>query len=60
MIVPEKARPAIIAPPRPRHNGSERVIGISPTIVAIEVRAIGSSLEVEASTIESTNGMPLA
>ncbi len=44
MIVPEKVKPAIIAPPRPRHSGSDNVIGIRPTIAVIEVKAIGSSL----------------
>lgn len=43
IIVPENDKPAMIAPPRPRQRGFERVIGIRPIIVANDVRAIGSS-----------------
>ncbi len=59
MIVPEKVSPAMIAPPSPRHNGSEIVIGISPMIAAKEVRAIGSSLLTAPSTTLSINFMPI-
>jgi len=44
MRVPEKVSPAIIAPPSPRRVGSERVIGISPMIVA---RSYGLWLQVD-------------
>ena len=58
MMVPEKVRPAMMAPPRPRHSGSEIVIGIRPAIVHNEVRAIGSNLEAAASATDSVNSIP--
>ena len=58
MIVPENVRPAMIAPPSPRHKGSERVIGINPTIVQNDVSAIGSSLVAEALTIAGVSFIP--
>ena len=58
-MVPEKVSPAIIAPPKPLHKGSEIVIGIKPTIAQIEVKAIGSSLEAAASAIDCLNSIPV-
>jgi len=58
MIVPEKVNPEIIAPPNPRHNGSDRVIGSSPMIVVSELKNIGSTLEAAASVIASINFNP--
>ena len=57
IIVPENVRPAIIAPPKPLHKGSDKVIGISPMMVAKEVRKIGSILAAEASAIASLRGI---
>ncbi len=59
MMDPEKKRPAMMAPPRPRQRGSERVMGTSPTMAANEVRAMGSSRLSDASTIASRNLRPL-
>ena len=60
MMVPEKVKPAIIAPPKPCHNGSEIVIGMSPAIVQSEVSAIGSRREAAASATDSVNSMPVS
>ena len=60
IIVPENVSPAIIAPPRPRHSGSEIVIGIKPAIVHKEVKAIGSKREAAASATDSVNSMPVS
>ena len=53
MMVPENVKPAIIAPPKPLHNASERVIGINPKIAVNEVKAMASSRDEEASEIDS-------
>ena|SRR3990167_314805 len=59
MIVPEKVSPAIIAPPKPRHKGLDKVIGMRPKMAAIEVKAIGSNREEAPSDIDSIYGMPV-
>ena len=43
MIVPEKISPEIIAPPKPRQSGSDKVMGTSPKMAVKEVRAMASS-----------------
>ena len=60
IMVPENVSPAIIAPPKPLHKGSEIVIGISPAIVHKDVKAIGSNLEAAASATDSVNSMPVS
>ena len=59
MMVPEKTKPDIIAPPNPRHKGSERVIGIKPKIVANVVKEMASSLDEAPSAIDSANPNPV-
>ena len=59
MMVPEKSNPEMMAPPRPLQSGSVRVIGTKPMMVAKVVSAIGSSLEAEASPMDSTKLSPL-
>lgn len=51
--------PKITAPPKDCHISLERVIGIRPQIVQIEVMNIASSLDLPASIIDSSKGMPL-
>ena len=57
-MVPENVSPAMMAPPKPCHKGSESVIGSKPTIAQTEVKAIGSSLEDAASATDSVNSIP--
>lgn len=59
-MVPENNKPAIIAPPRPRQIGSERVTGTRPIMVATEVKAIASNLLDDASAIAGIRGIPIA
>jgi len=57
-MIPENARPAIIAPPKPRQSGLEIEIGMSPNIVVRDVRRIGSSLLSAASAIAGLRAIP--
>lgn len=57
-IIPENISPAIIAPPKPCHNGSAIVIGISPNIVASDVNTTGSKRLPAASTMAFSNVNP--
>lgn len=58
MMKIEQESPAIIAPPRPLHNGSDREIGTSPTIVVRDPKKIGSSLAAAPSAIASRVSSP--
>jgi len=51
--------PKITAPPNDCHISLERVIGIRPQIVQIEVIKMASNLDLPASTIDSSKGIPL-
>ena len=57
MIVEARSIPEIIAPPNPRHNGFDKVIGKSPKTVHNFVRTIGSSRDAPASASASANGI---
>lgn len=56
--MPEKRSPAIIAPPKPRHKGSDKVIGISPTTVVIVPNIMGSTRDAAPSAIAWVKPIP--
>ena len=54
----ESKIPEMMAPPKPRHKGSARVMGSSPSTVQSLVKMIGSKRLASASAIEEIRFMP--